>query len=233
MLTLLLTLTAPALAQDATTLSEPLPIAGSAWSALVTAFALPPQKASFITTDAPLHACALSLALQPSGSFEASVGDCPEPMKADALAAARQWRFAPESLEAAQGPTRLDLRFVLQYSEVLGATTLHAEIDPGAAHTELSGAPGVQLVHRASVVRPVEVKLSKKQVKQGLGATSCAFQATIGANGSVSELAPVAECPPALHLDATKRLRDARWLPRTVDGVPYPDTVPAVVTYTP
>lgn len=233
MLTLLLALSPAALAQDATTLTEPLPIAGQPWSALVTAFALPPQKASFITTDAPLHACELTLTLQPSGAFESTAGSCPEPMRPAALEAARQWRFAPESLETATGPTTLHLSFVLQYSEVLGATTLHAEIDPGAANTALSGAPGVQLVHRAALVRPLEVKLSKRQVKRGWTATTCSYTASIGANGSVTDLKPVGECAPAVNLDATDRIRDARWLPKTVDGAAYPDVVPASVTYTP
>lgn len=221
-----------ALAQDAITLAEPLPIAGAPWSALVTALALPPQKASFITSDAAFHACELSLTLQPSAAFEASVGDCPEPMKEAALDAARQWRFAPANLDSAVGPTTLKLRFVLQYSAVLGATTLHAEIDPGAANTALEGSPGLKLVHGASMSHDLEVKLSRRQVKAGLTATECRFVADISPIAQVVETR-VVSCPEPLADDAVKRLKNARWLPRTVDGVAYDDRVEVSVRYAP
>lgn len=225
-----LALLGAALAQDATTLTEPLPIAGQPWSALVTAFALPPQKAAFITTDAALHVCELTLTLQPSGAFEAVVGRCPEPMAPAALEAARQWRFAPASVDLAVGPTKMGLAFVMQYSEVLGATTLHAELDPGGANTALQGAPGVQLVHRAAMTRSLDVKLSKKQIKAGVTPTECRFAVDVSAIAKVTSTRALA-CPEPLLADAVKRLNNARWLPRTVDGVPYEDAVEASVNY--
>lgn len=233
MFTPLAALTLPlALAQDATTLSEPLPIAGAPWSALVTALALPPQKASFITSDAAFHTCELTVTLQPSAAFELSVGACPEPMREAALDAARQWRFAPASLEEAVGPTTLKLSFVLQYSEVLGATTLHAEIDPGPANTALQGSPGLKLVHRAALSHDLEVSLSRKQVKAGVTATECRFVADLSPIAKVTATRTVA-CPEPLVADAVKRLNNARWLPKTVDGVAYEDTVEVSVTYAP
>lgn len=226
----LLLLALTALAQDATGVDPPLPIVGVPWSASVSAYALPPQRVSWITDDAPLRSCLVLVDLSPDASFVVSPGACAPGMAEETMAAARAWRF--QVPEGAEGVSRLELRFVLQYSATLGATTLHAEVDPGAAHLDLGGVPGLKLVHPATLVEPLTAKLPKPARKAGLGPSACAVRARVDVRGRVAE-ASATDCPETLRPDALKRVGKARFTPRTVDGLSYSDEVTVRVEYTP
>lgn len=218
-----------ALAQDALTLSEPLPIAGQPHPATVTAFALPPQKVAYITDDALTRACEIVVTLQPDGATALAAAACPPPMIEDARAITGQWRFIADP--AATGPTTLRVRYVLVYSAALGTTTLHAEIDPGADHLDIEGSPGLKLVHPATLAAPLEAKLPKSAAKAGLGPTECKLKATVDARGKVAATAVVA-CPEALLKDASKRVRGAKFSPYAVDGNASATEVEVSVRYT-
>lgn len=232
LLALALALTAQAQpAPEAARLDPPLPAAGDPWSAQVTAYALPPQDVGWITDEAPARACEVEVAVSVKGEHTVSplpVSGCPQGMLDAAVAATGSWRFlAPEG---AEGPTRLRVRYVFLYNATLGTTTLHAELDPGAAFTDERGAPGLMLVHRAGPPEPITAKLPKKAKKAGVGPTTCTFLAQVDAGGGVLSLAPRA-CPDRLSEDAARRLRAARLDPKTVDGLAYPDETVLTVSY--
>lgn len=200
------------LAQDAIPLPEPLPVRGEPVGAQVLAFALPQQKVAYITEDAPTHTCEIAVSLAADGAFELAPGPCPEPMQSDALDVTRQWRFAPPAQ-----PTALRVRYVLTYSAMLGATTLHAELDPGADHLDAVGVPGVKLVHPVTLIEPIEAALPKSAIKAGLGPTTCTLDVTVDARGAVAAAA-IRECPEPLAKDALKQSKKARFSPLTEDG---------------
>ena len=228
MLALLLPLCA--LAQDAVSPEDPLPIAGTAWPAVVTAYALPTHKLAYLTDDAPLRTCAVLVKLGQFGAMSVEAGECPAPMADDAVSITRAWRFAPVEPDPPSG-NELVVTYVLQYSEKLGVTTLHAEIDPGADHAWERGAPGVKLVHRAGPARPLDVKLSGKLRKAGAAPGSCRLRVEVAETGAVMSAEPV-ECPAPLAADAAERVKKARFDPKTVDGTPMADRVEVEVRYT-
>ncbi len=229
--TLLALLWPAALAQEAARLDPPLPAAASPWSLAIKGYALPPQDLRWITDEAPARACEVRVAVSKLGVPEPSAipsPGCPEGMSAAAVEATRSWRFEVD--EAAEGPTALEIRYVLNYNATLGTTTLHAEVDPGAEHADERGAPGLMLVHRAGPREPVVGKLPKKAKKAGVGPGACVVLARVDAGGALLGSTPV-DCPEALQADAARLLGKARLDPKTVDGMPYADEVRLTVRY--
>lgn len=218
----------PARAQEAARVDPPLPVHGDPWTAQIQAYALPPQDVRWLTDDAPTRTCSLDLSLRPDGGFDAHAVACPEGMAVAAEEATRSWSFVVPS--GVEGPTRLRVDYVFQYSATLGTTTLHAEVDPGVEARAERGVPGLQLVHRAGPKAPIEAKLPKAARKAGLGALTCRIEVSVGADGRAGEARAI-ECPDVVVSDALQRVRGARMLARTVDGMLYEDRVVVEVSY--
>lgn len=225
---LALALLPSAWAQEAARVDPPLPVHGDPWSAEIRTYALPPQDVRWLTDDAPFRSCSVDLSLRPDGGFDVRAGTCPEGMAAAAEGATRAWSFGvPQGVE---GPTRLRVDYVFQYSATLGTTTLHAEVDPGAAARAEQGVPGLQLVHRAGPKAPIEAKLPKAAKKAGLGALTCKVEVQVGADGRPGQ-ARALDCPEPVAADAVRRVSGARMYARTVDGMLYEDRVVVDVSY--
>lgn len=218
-----------ALAQEAATPEDPLPIAGDAWPARVTAYALPPQRLRYLTDEAPARRCAVQLRLGPTGDMEVSPGACPAPMVEDALAATRAWRLTPIAPDPT-GPSRFTVTYVMNYSATLGVTTLHAEIDPGRDDRWARGAAGVKLVHAAEPDRPLRGKLTGRLRAAGATPGTCRLGVEVNVAGG-AQITDASACPAPLLPDATERVGRARFNPRTVDGAAMPDQIVVEIPY--
>jgi hypothetical protein len=212
---------ARARAQDASTVDPPLPAASAPWSVEVRAYALPPQKVEYLTDDAPTRSCEVRVRVRPDGSHDATAGTCPEAMKADAVAATLQWRFAPAAGVQARDVATLSLRYHLQYSATLGFTTLYAELDPGPGGAGLEGRPGLQLVHGPTQTSAWDGRLPKAAKKAGVTGGTCAVALTVGVDGRAS-VRSVGGCAESLQEAARSGAAKTRWTPRTVDGQARP-----------
>jgi Gram-negative bacterial TonB protein C-terminal len=217
LLPLLLALSPPAHAQDSSAVDPPIPTSSSPWLAVITAYALPPQKVEYLTDDQQWRSCVMHVAVDPSGTHTVTAGACPAPMQADAVLATEQWRFAPGPGVSAAGPTTLTLTYQLQYSAALGVTTLHAEVDPGPSGADLEGRPGLVLIHGPLIEADIATKLPKAARKAGVLGGSCQVSLRVGADGRASTT-EVVGCDETLAADARARVDKSRWTPRTVDG---------------
>lgn len=223
----------PALAADGgIPLDPPVPVAGRPWSALATAWALPPQRVEYLTEEVDRLPCPVAFTLQPDGAATVDASACPESMRAAAQEAAALWTFQP--VQPGPQPTTLGLTFVVRYNAELGAMTLFAELDPGAAHAFEEGRPGLKLVRpatpRGSDPGVLEGKLKGKQRKAGLGATDCALRVRVGPDGRARE-SLVVSCPAALSAGSQALAMGARWEPGTIDGQPVEDVTDVVVRW--
>lgn len=215
----LLLLPGLALAQDSSAVDPPIPTSSTPWLAVITAYALPPQKVEYLTDDQQWRSCVMRVDVDPGGAHTVTAGACPAPMQADAVRATEQWRFAPGPGVSATGPTTLSLTYQLQYSAALGVTTLHAEVDPGPTGADLEGRPGLVLIHGPLVQAPIAAKLPKAARKAGIQGGACQVSLRVGADGRASTTA-VDGCDATLATDARARVDKSRWTPRTVDGQP-------------
>ena len=213
-----------AFAQDAARLDPPLPIQGDPAAAQVAAFALPPQRVEYITDEAEYRSCTVRVQMGPGEIVDARPGECPPQMAPDAVAASRNWRFEAPSA------TTVEIRYVMRYSATLGLTTLHAEVDPGAAHGEEEGAPGLQLVRPPTLKGALKAKLPKAARAAGLGGATCTVRVLVDPFGKVAEALPQ-DCAPELSADAAGRVQASRWRPHTVDGQPEVGETEVVIAY--
>lgn len=213
-------------------LDPPVPVLGRPWSALVTAWALPPQRVEYLIEGVDRLPCPVAITLQPDGLPTVDASACPESMRAAAQEAAALWTFQP--VEPGPAPTSLGLTFVVRYNAELGAMTLFAELDPGPAYALEEGRPGLKLVRpatpRGAEVGGIEGKLKGKQRKAGLAATDCALRVRVGPDGRASE-SLVVSCPEALAASSQALALGARWEPGTIDGQPVEDVTDVVVSW--
>ena len=216
-LPLSLLLSGVALAQDSSPVDPPIPTASAPWTAVITAYALPPQKVEYLTDDQQWRSCVVRLVVRPDGAHSVTAGECPEPMKADAVLATEQWRFAPAPGAKAAGTATLSLTYQLQYSAALGVTTLHAEVDPGPTGADLEGRPGLVLIHGPYEDAELLPQLPRAAKKAGISSGTCLVKVQVGVDGRASATA-VDGCDATLAADARALVAKSRWTPRTVDG---------------
>ncbi|MCK6504226.1 energy transducer TonB [Myxococcota bacterium] len=232
LLALSLSLRPAVAAEGGIPLEPPVPVAGRPWSALATAWALPPQRVEYLTEEVDRLPCPVAITLQPDGIATADADACPEAMRAAALEAAAQWTFQP--VDPGPAPATLGLTFVVRYNAELGAMTLFAELDPGPAHAFEEGRPGLKLVRpatpRGADPGRLEGKLKGKQRKAGLAAADCALRVRVGPDGRATE-SLVVSCPLELAAGSQALALGARWEPGTVDGQPVEDVTDVVVSW--
>lgn len=221
----MLLLLGAALAQEAVTPPEPIPLAGEPRAAEALAYALLPGGGEYLTDDAEWRSCAVRVSLHADGGFEPTLADCPDAMAVDALRATLQWRFAP-----GEGDTTLTITYHLRYSATLAVTTLHAEVDPGPEGEGLQGPPGVKLVRPPTLLKPVKAKVPKAAKKAGVTGGDCTLRAKVDVEGHVQAL-NVVSCPEGLAVDAMSRGADSRWRAATIDGLPVAAEADLVLRY--
>lgn len=209
-------------------LDPPVPVAGMPWSALATAWALPPQRPEYLVEDVDRLPCPVTVTLQPDGVASVDASTCPESMRSAALEAAALWTFQP--VEPAAVPTTLGLTFVVRYNAELGAMTLFVEVDPGAVRATEEGRPGLKLVRPATPRAAIEGKLKGKQRKAGLAPAECALRVRVGEDGRATE-SLIVSCPEALAAGSQALALGARWEPGRVDGQPVEDVADVVVSW--
>ncbi len=230
MLASMLLLSLAAHAQAGIPLDPPIPVRGDPSTVVATAWDLPPQKPSYLTQDVAELRCPVQVTVMADGGHLGTADDCPDSMRADALDATARWAFS--SPADAVLPTVATLVYVVKYNDLLGAMTLHAELDPGAqaAQAGVEGRPGLRLVHEAELTAPLLRKLPGKARKAGLEDTTCRLRARVTAGGRASEVL-VEDCPPLLAHDAQKRVLKARYSPTMIDGSAQEDVIDVTVTY--
>ncbi|MBN1337290.1 MAG: energy transducer TonB [Deltaproteobacteria bacterium] len=224
----------PAIHEEPSEPEEPFPVDGWPWDARVLAFLLPVQDVSWLTDDAPFHTCSVNVTWAAGTEPVArAMPDCHPPMVGPCEAATRRWRFEPLDASAAEGETRFAIRYVYRYSEQVGATTLHVEVDPGevAAFDGWVGPPGVKLVHPARVRKEVTPRLPRSARKAGMGAGACPVTLTVDPGGRPREIRAREECPEVLREAGLEAASRWRFSPRVVDAVTAPETLTVVVAF--
>ncbi len=224
----------PAIHEEPSVPDDPLPIDAWPWDVRATAFLLPVQDVAWLTDDAPFHTCPVDVTWTLAGAPVAlTAADCHPPMAAPCEAATRAWRLEPGDPSAAVGETRFTVRYVYRYSEKVGTTTLHAEVDPGgeAAFLGSVGPPGIKLVHPARATREVTPRLPRAARKAGLAAGACPVDLTVDPGGRPTNARARAECPEPLRAEGVRAASRWRFSPRVVDAVTEPEALTVVVAF--
>lgn len=199
---------AAALAQDATPLDPPLPIAGDPAAMEVTAYALMKPDPTLLVSEDRYHVCRVVVSWSPDTVVAVPQG-CPDAFGAAAMRTALQWTLAPVGEVV---PTKVSIDFVLHYDATIGVLNTSAELDPGPKELGAHGAPGLRMVHQAAPKKPITSKLPK-----GGASAACTIAVSLDARPKLIA-SKVDSCPEALAAVALKAVQKAKWSPRVVDG---------------
>ena len=197
--------------------AEPSPVS-------VGSYKLPEPVAEWIDPEAPAERrCSLDVRVA-DGAVTAEAAACPEVMAPACIASTLQW-----TVDGGEGA--FVVTYVMKYSGVVGALTLHAQVDPGleGAQTGVRGPPGVKLVHRAVATKRVVPKMPKAATKTGLDGVACLLRLLLDDRGRPAQTAAVG-CPDEVVKVVEKAGKRWRYTPRYVDGYPVPIEVLEAVT---
>ena len=201
-------------------------VAGTAWAGFVVgaepapvqvdSYKLPKPEAEWIDPEAPEERrCVVDVSLGEDGMV-VDPTDCPEVMAPACVAATSEW-----AVDATEGA--FSIVYVMKYSGVVGALTIHAQVDPGleVAESGVRGPPGVKLVHPAQAVKTAIPKLPRSASKAGIDSATCKLHLLLDDRGRPAQV-QVAECPEPLVKAVAKAGKKWRYTPRYVDGYPVP-----------
>src|SRR5262249_49289474 len=125
-------------------------------------------------------------------------------------------------------PTVFTVTWILRYDKTIQLLTLHGEVDPGPKSAD-EGPPGLQLVHDATVKKPVLLK-PKLAGAAKIPHASCHAIVTVGGDGRFAGV-DASACPDPLRKDAEKALSKAKYTARVRNGATEPAQIPVAVTY--